>query len=587
MNPTLLNQQGRNSESEDMDLSNLFNYILANKWFIIAITALCFGLGMIYSKMKPKFYQADTYVELKIRDKKNILDRVNMIFESQRMLIKSVPILLPVVQSLGLPNAMADKIRNQLQTTETLNESNNVLINIAYKDTDPALIVNILNGIGTSLQQYNIQQKSQRIAHKLKESNAALHLAEQSLSQAESALIHYHGDHKISANNQSLPLNNPNNPVHHETSDALQNQAQQIEHQLNAVPEMTLAQVSFIKDIEAKTKVYETLLRETQRLEVEKNHLISDYTVLSKAVLPTAPLPNHNKFIHVFSILSGLMLSLFVIFGRKILFPKIDHPLWSEKHLNIINLSVIPFSLHQRSIQKTSTPKSALPLLAKLHSKDLSIESLRHLRTHLQLNLAYAKNNVVSLLSATSGVGKTFIASNLAYLLALTGKKVLLLDANFRNGNLHTLFHLSAYPGCSDIIQNKLSFEAALHNPIDHLFILTKGSDTSHPAELLESQSFKNLIQSCAQQFDIILIDNAPLLSITDGMLTASISAINYLVIGFNAHQPQTVEMTVKSLSQAGIAINGSIFNFNKPSRQQSTYIEKIPGNDSKELIIH
>ena len=94
------------------------------------------------------------------------------------------------------------------------------------------------------------------------------------------------------------------------------------------------------------------------------------------------------------------------------------------------------------------------------------MESLRSLRTSLQFALMDAPNRIIAFTGPSPGIGKSFVASNLAHLIADSGRRVLLIDADLRIGSLHHIFGVPARPGLSEVIAGAVPFAEAVRDPL-------------------------------------------------------------------------------------------------------------------------
>jgi tyrosine-protein kinase Etk/Wzc len=347
-------------------------------------------------------------------------------------------------------------------------------------------------------------------------------------------------------------------------------QRKNLEAQLKRLPASDQVAVNLMRDVEVKQSLYLLLLNKIQELEVIKAGTVSDVRILSRATYPDNALPGKGRGFLLGGAFIGFMLGVMIIFGRKLLSSQVDDPYWSERYLNLPSVGIIPYCLEQK---ENLISLKKLPLIAHLHSKSSATEALRSLRTSLQVTLATASNNVISILGISPNVGKTFVSTNLAYLLATAGKRVLLIDSDLRKGTLHKYFDLKVSPGLSDVLEKDLSVEDVLRETThSNLSVIPRGSYPKHPAELLGSERFKDLIKNCSELYDIVLIDTAPVLLVTDAVLVASNSATNLVVFGSGVHEPAEIERAMKPLQNAGVYVNGSIFNFHKEQTKNYYY---------------
>ncbi len=468
------------------------------------------------------------------------------------------------------------------------------VIQISLRSHDPKEIIKILNAIAEEAQRKDIQKKSLEASKALHFIYQQLPLAKDSLDKAETLLNNYRaqsGKIDIKLQSQSLltqleDVDKQLNTLHinqvemknrytalHPFLVALNHQARELidkkallEKKLKTLPSEDQIAVNLMRDVEVKNSLYLALLNKVQELEFIKAGTISNMHILSYAEFPDEPLPSRHQFIYGASLLLGLGISFLIIFIRRFLITKVEDPHWGERHFNLANLVTIPYCKEQSiNSKKLERETKELQLLAHANPRNLAIESLRSLRTNLQATLCTAPNNIISILGVSAGIGKTFIASNLSWLLAVGGKRVLLIDGDLRRGILHKNFNLDAKPGLVDYLTERAPLDQVLKKTAHpNLTIMTRGSYIAHSSELLMSRAFKELTCIVSQQYDIVVMDTAPILLVTDGTLIASLSGTNYLVIGANVHHPKEVMIVMKRLANAGVQLHGSIFNFFK-----------------------
>lgn len=495
------------------------------------------------------------------------------------------------------------QLLRQLKIKDLGTKEETGVLQISLHGTNPHKLILILDAIAQQAQLKDAEKKSLEASKALQFLNQQLPQVKKSLAEAEEKLNAYReksGKIDIKIQTQSLltqleELDKQLSTlrikkiemlqqytIHHpylvtllQQTRALEKKRQDLEKKLKSLPASDQIAVNLMRDVKIKNSLYLILLNKVQELEFLKAGTVSNIRILSYAKLPNEPLPNRNGLIYAGSLLLGLAFSFLIIFTKKILSPQINDPYWIEQHFNLVNLCIIPFckeqSTHVKKLSKQ--PMGYLPLLAQYNPKHVTIEALRSLRTSLQVSLNCATNNVISILGISPGVGKTFISTNLAWLLAVSGKRVLLIDGDLRRGIVHKKFHLETKPGLVDLINDQVtSVEVLKTTAHPNLTVLPRGSNILDPSELLMSDKFKEILHAFKTQFDLVIIDTAPVLQVTDGVLIARHSGTNYLVLGASAHEAKEVLMVIKRLQNANIQIHGSIYNYFKSASRDLKY---------------
>ena len=138
---------------------------------------------------------------------------------------------------------------------------------------------------------------------------------------------------------------------------------------------------------------------------------------------------------------------------------------------------------------------------------------------------------VIGIHSVMHGEGKTFMAVNLAATLALSGRKALLIEANLRKPVLSGLLGTSNAKGLSRYLEGGTFEETVQKMSIDHLWMLPAGPVPVNPAELLGNGRFRMLIDRGREEFDFVILDNAPASVVTDGLITGAACDLNLFVL--------------------------------------------------------
>ena len=520
------------------------------------------------------------------------------------------PIGTKFIVSKKLDEDVAGSLRNRILISDLgENRQNTGVLEIGMTDADPKRVVDILNEIGKTIQAKDIHQNAVEASKTLAFLYQQLPITKHDLEKSETALNRYRAktgkiDMKLQAQyllNQLTDIEQQLSKLRVEKIDKLQHytiehpvlialntkvgelqrERDLLESQLKKLPASDQVTVNLMREVEVKNSLYLVLLNKIQELQVVKAGVVSNIRILSLAKLPTAPQPFKNVVLYLSSVLLGLVISLIFIFTRKLIHPRVEDPRWCEQHFNLVNLAIVPYSKEQSAsfLRKDGIVPGAqqISLLAHVAPRNLSIESLRSLRTTLQVRLACTTNNIVSILGISPGVGKTFISANLGYLLATSGKRVLLVDTDLRRGTLHKYFNIPPSPGLAEVLNKEKTLSEVIAPTIhENLMIIPRGIYPNDPSELLSGEIFKNILKETSSLFDIVVIDTAPVLLVTDAVLVGVHAGTNYLVLAANSHQPNEIEMTINRLVNAGVTLNGSIFNFHKQTlRSDSAYYNK------------
>ena len=275
-------------------------------------------------------------------------------------------------------------------------------------------------------------------------------------------------------------------------------------------------------------------------------------------------MPSLGPIIAACGLLLGFILSCLIVFSRKLLRQHVDNPLWVEQHFGIPNFAIIPYSSQQKEMVnafKTGHTKT-LELLALKHPREVSIEAIRSLRTSLHFALQDAPNKIIAIMGISAGVGKSFISTNIAHILADTGKRVLLIDADMRRGTLYRYFNCKNTPGLSEVINKTANLQNAIVTTrLPTLDFLPTGQYPGNPSELLMRPTFKELLDHASTNYDFVIIDTVPVALVTDGLIIANSSGLNLLVLDSGAHSEHDIELAISHINNTGVKLAGTIFN--------------------------
>ncbi len=158
--------------------------------------------------------------------------------------------------------------------------------------------------------------------------------------------------------------------------------------------------------------------------------------------------------------------------------------------------------------------------------------------------------------------GKTFVSSNLAAVIAQTGKKVLYIDVDMRKGYTHRLFNVSNDNGLSDILSGKIEISKAIKK-IDSIGFdfISRGMVPPNPAELLMHRHFGEVINWASSHYDIVVLDTPPILAVTDAAIIGNYVGTTLLIARFEQNTAKEIEISVKRFEHSGVSVKGCILN--------------------------
>jgi capsular exopolysaccharide synthesis family protein len=171
-------------------------------------------------------------------------------------------------------------------------------------------------------------------------------------------------------------------------------------------------------------------------------------------------------------------------------------------------------------------------LIIEKDSRSLISEAFRTLRTNLQFLKPRNDKLRISLSSTVGGEGKTFIAINMAAVLALSNKKVILVDLDMRKPKIHSIFGSNNARGVSTILSGQDTVEDCIRiSSLENYSYLVAGPIPPNPSELILSEEFEQLLDELSMRYDIVILDTPPVGLVTDGVLVMKKSDIQLFIL--------------------------------------------------------
>jgi capsular exopolysaccharide synthesis family protein len=271
-------------------------------------------------------------------------------------------------------------------------------------------------------------------------------------------------------------------------------------------------------------ELYLTLIQHKSEFEIAQAGSTPDFKLLSTATLPLAPISPNKPIIYGIGFVAGIVINIFLIGILYLVNDKITNVHEVERYTNIPMLGVIP------SLRKQNG--DALHISA--HPKSMVSEAIRTLRTNLDFFSVSTPNKVIAISSTVSGEGKSFIAMNLGGVMALSKKKVVLLDLDMRKPK-SSISDSDPTKGISTVLIRKNSWrECLVKTSLENFDYIPSGPQPPNPSELLLNGEFTGMLDELKTQYDFILLDTPPVGLVTDGIMAMKRADISIYVFGAN-----------------------------------------------------
>lgn len=270
--------------------------------------------------------------------------------------------------------------------------------------------------------------------------------------------------------------------------------------------------------------------------------------IIEAAQVPDAPVRPKRVQSMIFAALIGLFVGLCLALLQEFLDDRINTVADADRVLQLPSLGYVP-----------ALSTADAHLLPQMKGMDPASESYRVLRTNIHFATVDAPARTLLVTSANPGEGKTTTAANLAFAMAMDGKKVILVDTDLRRPSLHKLLDIPAVPGLTDVLLGHAPLSPV--EIMSGLSVLPAGSTPPNPGELLNSRKFRNLVLELTEQADMVIFDSPPVLVAADAAILASQMDGTILVVETGATKKASARRTLALLKQARAAVLGIAYN--------------------------
>ena len=280
----------------------------------------------------------------------------------------------------------------------------------------------------------------------------------------------------------------------------LNNRYKDVEKSIRQLPEKELQMVAIERNYRIDENYYTFFRQKRAEAEIQKASNTPDNSVMDRARTTAVMNANAKSKTTTIYLVIGFLIPFFLIIISELLNNKIRSP------KDVVKLRKF------RLIGTLRHAKNQNPTLVRASPRSSYAEMLRSIRTRMEFVLKRKEKMVISISSTESGDGKTFLATNLAALYGLTGKKTLLVDLDLRKPNIHTKLGLENGVGLSNYLVGECELNDAMVRDTPFGFdLLRAGTIPPNPGELIHSDKLTQMMSDLREQYDFVVIDTSPI----------------------------------------------------------------------------
>ncbi|OXI71019.1 polysaccharide biosynthesis tyrosine autokinase [Burkholderia sp. MS389] len=513
------------------------------------------------------------------------------------------PIDVFVRDVAGQPGARFDLTRYSDEEATTWLQKNALIsergkqsnmIGVTLDGIDPVHDSRVLNAIGDAYLAQNTQRKSEAADKLIRYMDGQLPQLKAQLEAAESRFNAFRASHgTVNTSDEALALRQqsvdietrvqtlqqrreelltrfmPKHPaivaVDAQLADA-QRALDTARKQIQQLPTVEQGVLQLQRDVAVDTALYTNLLNTRQQMVLARASKTGTVRIVDTAKVAEQPIGPHRGVAVVGLLMVGLMAGAAIVVARQRVVGTIGDAEEIEWATGLPVFATVPHSAVAAQAELRSKVRRRgqrmLATQAQADGQDAALESLRNFRAALQLSMPAASNPVVLISGPTTGVGKSFVAANIASLVGAAKRRVLLIDADLRKGSLHDRFRYSRAPGLSDVVAGTHTLDDAIKRGVaPGLDFIAMGNVVPDPGELLLQPALAELIERVASRYDMVVLDGPPLLPVADALVLGRLAGAVFLVARSGVTTLTELDESARRLEHAHIGVRGVILN--------------------------
>ena len=317
------------------------------------------------------------------------------------------------------------------------------------------------------------------------------------------------------------------------------------------------------REAEANRELYGTFLARFKETSTQEEMQHNEARIISRAELPSRPSYPNKPLVILLAIGGALVLGVILAFALEQLVPGFLSLEQIEDTLGVRALGLVP-SISRR--KGTPEGHAVLNPLSELN------EAIRTIYTALSLSHAGQPPKVLLVTSAYPKEGKTTISVLFGRILAMLGKRVLIIDADLRRAEVHSRLGLAATPGLVELLSREASLGDVVQiDKASGLCVVPVGRTGPNASELLSSERLREILDRASAEYDLVIVDSPPSMAVADARMLAHMADVTIFVTRWAVTRREVVALALRQIREAGGTIGGVVLS-RVDVRKHSTY---------------
>lgn len=336
----------------------------------------------------------------------------------------------------------------------------------------------------------------------------------------------------------------------------------QSDAELNAIPRKGRELLERERQQNILQELYSYLLQKKLETSIASASTISNIKVVEPAAFNGVPVTPNRRGAYMLALFVGLAIPAGIIFLLEFLNDKV------KVKKDIQQITDAPILGEIGHAENSST------LVVTRNNRQFLAEQFRIIRSNLQYILPKADKPVILVTSSFSGEGKSFISTNLGAVLAISGKKTIILEFDIRKPKIMKGLGLNERKGLTNYIIGNVELEDVIHPvpEVDNLFVMPCGPVPPNPSEMLLNERVKELFHTLRQKFDTVIIDTAPVGLVSDGITLGQHADAAVYIVRHNYTLKKQIQLIDELYKQAKLPHLSIIINDIKSSTGYGGY---------------